>query len=86
MYSQQTIESIFIAEIYRLTTNGCIFEPTLRIYFLLDSGGNFTSFCIRTFTMSAGVPIIPPMKPDVPASNTLVAKPAFESNDCFPTS
>lgn len=87
-HPQQAIDSIFVA------ANGCQFwelkfqsfwsDPIA--YFLLSSGASFTSFCIRTLTMSAGVPIMPPMKPDVPASNTLLAKPAFWSSDCLPTS
>lgn len=56
-------------------------------YFLRLLGSNLISFCIRTLTMSAGVPTKPPAAPAKAAMPTLVAKlGSFVFRDCLATS
>lgn len=44
-------------------------------YFLRNSGANFPSFCILTFTISAGVPTNPPAAPEALAKAIKVTNP-----------
>ena len=52
----------------------CIKNGENKTYFLLCSGGNFMSFCIRTLIISPGVPTIPPENPATAAKATLLTK------------